>query len=174
MASSTGKSRARTRGPAGCSRTLRTRPDGGHEGKSSEHKRLGTVSFARVRITPPEGGTGDAPQRDSPTGGATWLPSSGPLANREMGEPGPASSCRQRIASGHLMCWRRRCAPIVTLIRSLGRTKRARRRGGRRGSQRRKTFRASPNEGTGSMTAAGSKTPSRAVSSERKVRRILG
>src|SRR5947199_10871355 len=76
MAPSTRKSRARTRGPAGCRRTLPTRPDGGHEGKSSEHKRLGTVSFARVRITPPEGGSaGDAPQRDSltrlPLGGSS-------------------------------------------------------------------------------------------------------
>ena len=139
---------------------------------------FGTASFARVRITPPEGGAqrcATAGLADpTPTGGATWLPSSGPLANWGMGEPGPASSCRQRIASGHLKCWRRRCAPIVTLIRSLGRTKRARRRGGRRGSQRRKTFRASPNEGAGSMTTAGSETPSRAASSERKVRRILG
>src|SRR5712692_10060191 len=55
MASSRGKSRAQTRGPAGGSRTPTTRPDSGREGKSSEHKRLGTVSFVRVRITPPAG-----------------------------------------------------------------------------------------------------------------------
>src|SRR6267142_859337 len=116
MASSSRKSRARTRRPAGGSRTLPIRPDRGREGKTSEHNRLGTASFARVRITPPVR-SGATPSSDpvawsGPVAVGAKRDTRRPLARRHaMGlgllgdhppRPGPRRPDDDRVCSGHL------------------------------------------------------------------------